>query len=73
MTQWLRLCTSSAKDTGLIPGQGTKIPHAMWHSQKKPPVLMTLPASVSPCWGFQLLPSGKARWLVYILKIGKLP
>ena len=30
---------------------------------------MTLPASVSPYWGSQLLPSGKARWLVYTLKI----
>ena len=24
--QWLRLCTSTARDLGLIPGQGTKIP-----------------------------------------------
>ena len=26
---------SNAGDTSLIPGQGTKIPHAVWHSQKK--------------------------------------
>ena len=31
--QWLRLCSSTAEDKGLIPGQGTKIPHATWHSQ----------------------------------------
>ena len=27
--QWLRLSTSTAGDTDLVPGQGTKIPHAM--------------------------------------------
>ena len=32
--QWLRLCASSAEGTGLIPGQGTKIPPVMWHSQR---------------------------------------
>ena len=26
--QWLRLCASTAGDAGLIPGHGTKIPHA---------------------------------------------
>ena len=26
--QWLRLCTSIARDTGSVAGQGTKIPHA---------------------------------------------
>ena len=30
VVQWLRLCTFIAGDVGLIPGQGTKIPHAMW-------------------------------------------
>ena len=24
---------SNARSTGPIPGQGTKIPHAMWHGQ----------------------------------------
>ena len=33
--QWLRLLTSPAGGTGLIPGQGTKIPHAAWHGGKK--------------------------------------
>ena len=27
-SQWLRLCASTARGTGLIPGQGTKISHA---------------------------------------------
>ena len=31
--QWLRLCTSSA-GVSSIPGQGTKIPHAVDHDQK---------------------------------------
>ena len=33
--QWLRLCTSIAGDSGLIPGQETKIPHAVWCGQNK--------------------------------------
>ena len=28
--QWLRLCTSTSGGVGLIPGQGTRVPHAMW-------------------------------------------
>ena len=35
MVQWLRLHTANEGDRGLIPGQGTKILHAMWYSQKK--------------------------------------
>ena len=27
--QWLTLCSSTAQSVGLIPGQGTKIPHAI--------------------------------------------
>ena len=32
VAQWLGLCAFIAKDTGSIPGQGTKIPqrHAVW-------------------------------------------
>ena len=30
VVQWLRLCTSNAGVVGLIPGPGTKIPHATW-------------------------------------------
>ena len=40
--QWLRLCTSSAGGVSSIPGQGTKIPHAVDHDQKtkeKNPIL----------------------------------
>ena len=32
--QWLRLHTSTAVDTGSIPGRGSKIPHAMRHGPK---------------------------------------
>ena len=34
VVQWLRLCASNAEGVGLIPGQGTKIPHAMHCGQK---------------------------------------
>ena len=33
--QWLGLRAFTAEGLGSIPGQGTKIPHTMWHSQKK--------------------------------------
>ena len=29
MVQWLRLCTSDAGGTGLIPVRGAEIPHAL--------------------------------------------
>ena len=35
MAQWLRFWASKAGGIRSIPGQGTKIPHAMWHGQKK--------------------------------------
>ena len=35
MVQWLRLHTSDTGDMGLIPGGGTRIPHATWHGQKQ--------------------------------------
>ena len=35
MAQWLRLCTSTARGTGSIPGQGTKSLHVTWLWQKK--------------------------------------
>ena len=35
VVQWLRLPTSTAGRTGLIPGGGTKIPQAMWHGVAK--------------------------------------
>jgi len=33
-TQWLIPGDFTARGLGLIPGQGTKIPQATWHSQK---------------------------------------
>ena len=33
--QWLRFHAHSSGDTGSIPGQGTKIPHAIWCGKKK--------------------------------------
>ena len=33
-SQWLRLCASTARGTGLIPGQGTKISHAECDKKK---------------------------------------
>ena len=35
MVQWLRFCTSNAGGSDSIPGWGTKISHATWHSQKE--------------------------------------
>ena len=35
VVQWLRLCASNAGGAGLIPGWGTKIPHAVQCSQKE--------------------------------------
>ena len=35
MVQWLRLCASKAKGTGLSASWGTKIPHAMQQKKKK--------------------------------------
>ena len=34
MVQWLRLQAANAAGMGLIPGQGTKIPHAARHGEK---------------------------------------
>ena len=35
MVQWLGLLDSTEGDTGSIPGQGTKIPHATQCGQKR--------------------------------------
>lgn len=32
--RWLRLHTSNAGEVGLIPGEGIKIPRALWRDQK---------------------------------------
>ena len=34
VVQWLRLHAANAWSADLIPDQGTKIPHAVWHGQK---------------------------------------
>ena len=34
VVQWLRLCASNARVMGSILDWGTRIPHAMWRSQK---------------------------------------
>ena len=43
VVQWLRLLAPNAGGMGPIPGQGTKIPHATWHDQKKKKEKKTLP------------------------------
>ena len=35
VVQWLRLQASTAWGMGLIPGQGSKILHAIWCGQKR--------------------------------------
>ena len=35
VVQWLKLCASNAGGSGLIPGWGTKFPHAVRFSQLK--------------------------------------
>jgi len=34
MVQWLKLCTSTTRSMGSIPGWGTKIPLALQQNQK---------------------------------------
>ena len=44
VVQWIGLQAASASkagEMGSIPGQGTKIPHAMWGSQKKKKIFIT--------------------------------
>ena len=36
----VKILPSNAEDVGSIPGPRTKIPHALWHSQKKKKKLM---------------------------------
>ena len=33
--QWLKLHTFTEGDAGLIPSGGVKIPHVVWHGQRK--------------------------------------
>ena len=41
MVQWLRLCAPIAEGIGSIPGQGTKIPHAVGMAKKSEYFLIT--------------------------------
>ena len=34
VVQWIGLGALTARGPGLIPGWGTKVPHAAWRSQK---------------------------------------
>ena len=39
--QWLGFCTFIAEGIGSTPGQGTNIPQASWHDQKKKKIQQT--------------------------------
>ena len=47
VVQWLSLCASNAGGAGSIPGQGTKIPHAM--EQLNQNAVATEPVLYNPC------------------------
>ena len=51
MVCWLGLCTVTAKGPGSVPGRETKIPQAMWYSQKKKiPVEIVKDQSLPGVW-----------------------
>ena len=66
LVRWLRVCVSKAENSGLIPGQGAKIPHAMWCGQKEKKPLhllksldsLSLKYCLRPCWLFIIHPLG---------------
>ena len=62
MVQWLRLWASNVGDLGSIPGQGTKIPHALLHSQKVKKWNKTECGLRSPA----CLESGRRRLMAYV-------
>ena len=53
--QWLKFCASNAWDSGLIPGQRNKIPHAWQGGQKKKKNPSPLPGEKRPL----------SHWLVW--------
>ena len=48
VVQWLRLCTSTARGTGLIPGQETKILHAGQPKKKKSEIQLSAVTEEQP-------------------------
>ena len=65
--QCLRLCTSSAAGAGSIPGRGTKLPHAVGHSQNKKRRYVLRHAFSSPFRGCfrregEAFPGGVCTW-----------
>ena len=51
--RWLRLSASNAGGLGLIPSQGTKIPHAPWCSRKKKKGISLFRAALEGHAGFE--------------------
>ena len=49
MVQQLRLHGSNAGDSSPIPGQGTKVPHAVWCGPKKKKIGNPVLGTASPC------------------------
>ena len=79
VVQWLRPHASTAGVMGSIPGQGTKIPHAMWRSQKKKKrkdtcTLMLIAAlfTIAKIWKQLKCPSTDERikkmWYIYTME-----
>ena len=57
VVQWLGLHALTAERLGLISGQGTRIPQAMWSSQKKrkihpKSIFFYVKATISSCRGW---------------------
>ena len=50
VVQWLRLHASGVGGTSLIPGQGTKIPHATWRGWKKKILELVSRTNSFPAW-----------------------
>ena len=50
VVQWLGLRTFTAEGAGSIPGQGIKIPQAVWHGQKKKKKLVEFTREVILVW-----------------------
>ena len=49
LVQWFGLIALTAEGLGSIPGQGTKIPQATWHKQRKRKYHCGIYCPLSPC------------------------